>query len=312
MLAGVAHCLPAPERIAIVRAPVVIFLVLLVARDAARGQQRSGNETMRSRELAASVNAGIDQRIARQKDAAFDGAASKIYTATDDSKPSYTRNPGVWLTNCDLTCIPVYSDTATGPSYVGCLVSPDIVVEANHRHPDACNLRFVTARNRVETRKLRGGMQLEGTDIWVGVLDRPVPNAIRPAKLLPADYAKYLPASGDSIAVVYANQFRTIRIAEWKPKNSSPATEWEFVKPTAANRAAWWGDVADPKTTAVAYDSGSAIVMVVNDQPVFLATFHGPNSGPGVADHLSELAAAIQKLGGQHFETADLRKYPTH
>src|SRR5262249_41908094 len=154
-----------------------------------------------------------------------------------------------------------YSDTATGASYVGCLISPNIVICANHRHPERATLRFVTMRNQLVTRTVKAGLQVGNTDIWVGILDYPLPLAVRPAKLLPADYSKYFSESVEGVAIVYANQFRTLRIAEWSPRKTAAGKGWPFVKPAAANRAAWWGDAADAKTTAVSYDSGSAVLL---------------------------------------------------
>ena len=120
-----------------------------------------------------------------------------IYTSMNPATTNYVRNTSRWASGFDLTCIAVYNSYEDGSQMAGTLISPRHVVFANHYYPpNGTELWFVANDNTVVRRVLSNSVQINLTDIRIGVLDSDVPtNLITFARVLPSSYTNYFPNS---------------------------------------------------------------------------------------------------------------------
>jgi hypothetical protein len=116
-----------------------------------------------------------------------------IYATMDPATTNYVRNTNCWAYGFDLTCIPVYNSYEAGSQMAGTLISPRHVMFAHHYYPpNGTELWFVANDNTVVSRVLSNSVQINLTDLQIGVLDSDVPtNLITFAKVLPASFTNY-------------------------------------------------------------------------------------------------------------------------
>jgi len=238
-----------------------------------------------------------------------------LYASADDATLSYSRNACLWCADVDLTCIPVQGNS--GGAYVGVLVAPDILIQANHAHAFGA-LYFVDAAGNTLTNYVLGGMNLPGSlygDVYVARLANPLPPSIVPAAVLPPEaYAGpwlNLPAAtvtSRAIPVAFVNQQRQMRVG---------SLSWlqnivNVLKPTNA-LAPWYAP-------ALNGDSGLPVFLLAGNQPVVLGVWvlsdgNSYAAAPPIAQYLDDIQAAIITLGStgtlSRFDLSPYTRYPS-
>lgn len=125
--------------------------------------------------------AQIDSRIAGK-----DSSNLSMYSVADHANALYVRNPNFWAADVDLTCVPVWNSSYGGSGFLGCLVTPRVVLFAYHFAPNPGSYyRFITNGNQVVTRQILERNQIPGAgDLGYVLLDSDVFAEIKPAKVL--------------------------------------------------------------------------------------------------------------------------------
>lgn len=219
-----------------------------------------------------------------------------IYASMDHATTNYVRNTNCWAYGVDLTCIAAYNSFETGTRRAGTLISPRHVVFANHYFPpNGTELRFVAHDNTVVTRVLSNSVQIDLTDLRIGVLDSDVPtNLITFAKVLPSSFTNYFPNSLKPISSKYIPALCLNQNGCALESDISTVTVGISLKaPTDATRNRFYAD----KTSG---DSGQPAFIILNGRLVLLTvyTYSGAGSGWFVSAYLSQINSAMAALGG--------------
>ncbi len=228
-----------------------------------------------------------------------------IFSATDDTAKTYTRNASLWANGVNLTCIPAFN-SANGGSVAsnGVLVAPDILIDAYHNNMGLSTVYFVTNNNTTISASVINGMRIGQTDIWVMRLGTPITASISPAKVFDTNtfFTKISQNAlyNRQVPLVNTNQFRTLRIASWLSPSS-------IVTPvTSSNYFPWYSAI-------IPGDSGTAVVSIVNSQSVAVGTWHTAGGFDPISYYIPQINQAITDMGSIYsLTTASLIGFPTY
>jgi hypothetical protein len=219
-----------------------------------------------------------------------------IYASMDHATTNYVRNTNCWAHGFDLTCIAAYNSFEMATRRAGTLISPRHVVFANHYSPpNGTTLRFVANDNTVVTRVLSNSVQINLTDLRIGVLDSDVPtNLITFAKVLPSSFTNYFP---NSLKPISSKSIPALCLDQ--DENALESDVWtvtagvSFRAPADATRSRFYED----KTSG---DSGQPAFIILNGRLVLLTvwTYSGAGSGWFITAYLSQINSAMAALGG--------------
>jgi hypothetical protein len=240
-------------------------------------------------------------------------ASSETYTlfsAIDDTTKTYTRNENLWASAVDWSCIPA-CNSDNGAAFNGVLVTPDIMIQANHAHAGG-TMYFVDENNNTYSSSIISGSLVPGydTDIYVAKLSPPLPSNIRPAKVLSS--GSYIGSRAhilrskihlsSSIPIAQTNQYRTLRIGTLTSIGvpSAFASVWKWPYPTTEP----W------HSTIVSGDSGSPYFLIINGEPVAVATWYISSGGRPISNYIPEINTIIAALGStSSLSYADLSNF---
>jgi len=259
-------------------------------------------ESYVSGSLGKNVSDTIDNRITDVTEA--NAATYKpIYSTQNHTDSIYVRNTSSWVYGLDLT--PISPWNSSGGAYrAGTLISPRHIVFANH-YPisNGSKIRFVTQDNVVVERTMTSSARVGPTDIKIGVLDSDVPEIITFARLLPDDWADYIPGLTTlSIPCFYTDQQEKALVNMLSsygilgnfyfntPIDSYPSRKVLF-------------------ETLISGDSGNPGFLIVNNQLVILTTWTGggAGAGPNLTTNKTTINSVMTSLGGGYQTTdADL------
>lgn len=232
--------------------------------------------------------------------------AKPVFAVMDHDAATYVRNPDAWTRDLDLTCVSPWN--SAGINWLaGTLVSPRHVVFSTHFPiPVGATVRFVTRDNVVVDRTLVGAIsppyvgQSAFPDISVGVLDSDVPPSIGFARILPDDWAAYLPDRRLEIPLLAINQREAALVTSlWWLDDQVLCSE-----PADATQRAFFD-------TIVTGDSGHPGFMIVDDQLVLLTVWTMGSGGMGTftTGQRAAIDGMMAQLGGGYrLTTIDIRR----
>jgi len=206
-----------------------------------------------------------------------------------------------------LTCIPA-SSSSNGSQFNGILVTPDILIQANHAHSTG-TVYFVASDNTVHARTIISGSNPTG-DLFIARLDSALPPSIVPARILPSDYALKIPQEqlDTHFALsIFTNQAREIRIGQVDGFTSLVHVS----KPQFDYAQDWYSPV-------LAGDSGQPAFLIINGEAIALGVWFASNfidlgEFPGIHVFASQINAAIISLGSAYqLSQIDLSAYPSY
>ena len=229
-------------------------------------------------------------------------------------------NPEFWARDVDFSCASPWNDRFRGQR-AGTAVSSVHIVFANH-YPfsPGTKLAFIGCDGSVHLRTYLSGTRVADTDLMVGLLDRPLPPTVRPASILPDDYADYIGDAADLPAATFDQEEKLMVTELWRiptlPGAKSMSSRNMMFKPVMPKVAE--GDDAAVKAAAerlkrrerraafyeplVTGDSGNPCFMIVGREPVLLYTVlsGGPGSGPALQKLRAPLQEAMDRMAPGH------------
>jgi hypothetical protein len=243
--------------------------------------------------LAKHCHDQVNSRVGSSMTMAANGM---IFSSLNHNTQIYNRNANLWCADVDLTCAsPWNSDfTNSNTSIVnrkfGTLITPMHVIGAKHQYYEVGKvLRFIAGDNTIHTREIVGKKDYSSADITIYTLDRDVPAAITPCKVLPADWGDYM-----------ANNHLTLPPAlsidqEQKALISSFISARDSYHGTLALAAPADTDQAIFNESKVSGDSGGPSFLIVNGELVLIMTFQygGGGQGPIVSKYIAEINQMI-------------------
>lgn len=204
----------------------------------------------------------------------------------------FTLNPKFWARGVDFSCVSPWN-SASGNLRAGTLVSKRHIVYASH-FPLAIGTRlsFVDEKGMVCPCRLTAGKVVPGTDIMVGLLDYEVTPNIRPAKILPPDFEKYIGRDGGMPTVVF-NQREELLLWELKPAPTNMIPRRGMSGWYPKNKA--WKRF---NKSIVVGDSGNPAFLLVGDSPIFThcAQCAGTGGGPPLHSYRKEVQKVMDEL----------------
>jgi len=244
--------------------------------------------------LAKEVSDAVDDRI----DGLNATTAKPIFTTQNHTTSTYVRNSGCWASDLDLTPISPWNSTG-GATRAGTLISPRHVIFCEHYnfHPSVgATIRFVASDGTVVNRTINA---LEThpdytpfyPDITIGLLDSDVPASIGFVKILPQNWANYLPSLSSSykLPCLVLDQEEKALISCLYSLNTSA----NFLTPTQSARFAFYEKI-------IGGDSGNPAFLIIDDELVIITvwTFGGAGGGTSILYHKDAINTMMATLGG--------------
>jgi hypothetical protein len=210
----------------------------------------------------------------------------------------FARNRNLWIgPKADLTAISAYSDNvgSYGTKFAITAISPIHCLGASHCGlVNGVHLNFVGADNTTVTRTIVASLNPVG-DIKVYLLNQALPPSVTPMRLLPRDWADYLPTGVPlHLPAIFINQQNLLYCAEASSIIAGPDPQVIYQGPTTAQRVAF-------NTRIISGDSSFPEMVLVNGTPAILSLWHfgGYGAGPMEAAHFDAINAAMRQLSRQ-------------
>lgn len=261
--------------------------------------------------LAAHAAQTVDSRLAGKSAA----TALRIFSSQDHTNGVYVRNPNVWCADLPnlLTCLSPWNSSGAN-TRAGTLISPrHILFAAHYEINTGATVRFVKMDGTVVTRTMTAKLRHPSysphyPDLTVGVLDSDVPGDIAFCRVLPDNWASYLPSQNTyndgRLPCLTLDQEEKALVTDWYREQTSTL----FTVPTDPKRLEFY----EPK---IGGDSGNPAILPVNGLPVLLTvwTSGGAGSGTSVRQFKADINTLMTTLGGGYQLTEiDLSGFSTY
>lgn len=221
-------------------------------------------------------------------------------------KDTFIPNTNFWAIGIDFSCASPWNGTF-GSLRAGTLISPRHIVYAAH-YPLAIGSRmlFVDEEGRVCPCYLEKGKQINGTDIMIGSLNAEVTPNIKPAKLLPDDFHRYLKNCGAGLPVATFNRQEKLFLTESIAIKTNK-TSRAYVGSRIPQRK----ELSGFRESIIVGDSGNPVFLLLGGEPVLLCCLHfgGCGSGPALHLYAGEIQRVMNELcPGYNLEFHDFEK----
>jgi hypothetical protein len=216
------------------------------------------------------------------------------------------RNSSCWANAIDISCVSPWNSEG-GSLYSGTLISPRHVVFCAHAdfYPkNGATITFVSPLGNKTIRTIANSVRISNADIRVAILNADVDNGVTFAKVLPTNWATYLPGlSYESyIPVMCLNQTERASIAGLRSLNLG------FTNMYASQYSSYYGEI-------IVGDSGNPIFIIIDGKPILLGVFFTGGAGYGshIAYNTSAVNSAMSTLGGGYQLThVDLSSFSSY
>lgn len=244
------------------------------------------------------------------------------YSKLDTSNA--VRNINFWAYDVDLTCVAPFCKTikTQANGYYGkyashTAVTRQHIVAANHWHMNPSNgvLHFYDRDNNLYTRSIVRGARIGSTDCWVGMLDEPLPDVIKPAEILNTnDWPKLLVQfmTTNTVKQGYKSYYPCSRGLNLEAILYRPyvvRSGWSTLDGNAnagqingiTNNCTYYKtDTAWHQTDAwIGGESSSPVFLWINGHTVLANTVRNSDgAGPNISKLSSQIEALIRSWGG--------------
>ena len=234
----------------------------------------------------------IERRTATNEPAT--ALARFVDYAANGRKGNFVLNPRFWLKDVDFSCVSPWNDGG-GRMRGGTAISRRHVIFARH-YPLWSGVRmvFVGEDGGVCPARITATKGVEGTDIMIGLLDYELTPNIRPAKILPSGYEKYIGDGYDLPVVTFTQDERVLLFALGYLKRKDTG------KPIDAIGSHFPGSPTQLRFNEkiITGDSGNPAFLLFGREPVLAYCLHGGCGGNGPAIHFyrREIQATMDAL----------------
>ena len=228
----------------------------------------------------------------------------ELYLTQNHSSSTYVRNADFWLKDTinvsannsrlqALTCISPYNSDGSNKK-AGVAITPRHIICATHyKIAVGSTIRFITNQNSVVDRTVVGTVSIGSSDIEIQILDSDLPSSITPCKVLPSNYASYLPTDLALMPFLALDQEEKGLVGEIRTVFPDTKTVNWLSQPnnqaSTAQRRAFGEEVA-------LFDSGNPMFFVTKTQLWLFSTAFHSFDGPLLSNYISEINTAINTL----------------
>jgi hypothetical protein len=216
----------------------------------------------------------------------------RIFTSQNHTTDTFIRNPDVWCSGVDLTCISP-SNSNLNNRKAGTLVTPrHLAIAAHYEYGVGTKVYFVSQDGKntvyettVVAKVRHPNYGLLYPDITICCLDYDLPPAITPCKVLPPNYSDYLVETelGRPPALCLDQEEKALVTDVYRLANLAA-----FTAPKSANRLEFYeskidGDSGNPAFLILDLGSGPELVLLT------LWTNPGSGSGTFITPHITAI-----------------------
>ena len=231
--------------------------------------------------------AGVDPAVCLSRFAEYPPSKGRLGFPRCLWEKPFPANEKFWLKDVDFSCVSPWNDSC-GALRAGTLISKRHIVFANH-FPlwKGVRLVFVNGDGELCPCRVEATKALEKCDIMIGLLDYEVAPDIRPAKILPEDYAKWI-GDGRGLPIVTFNQREEALLSECHGMTTN-----SILNVVSAD-SSWKAGGG----TIVTGDSGNPAFLLIDNEPILLYCLRsgGCGSGPAIHRYRSEIQKAMDDL----------------
>ena len=244
--------------------------------------------------------AGADPAICLSRFADYPPSRGKFGFPRCLWEKPFPANEKFWLKDVDFSCASPWNDEC-GTVRAGTLISRRHIIFAKH-FPlwKGVRIVFVGQDGEMCPLNIEAVKEIGGSDIMIGLLNYEVTPNIRPAKILPENFTRYI-GDGKGLPIVTFNQKEQMLLSEVR----SIKTNFVFnAASTNATRKAFGGKM-------VVGDSGNPAFLLIGNEAILLYCLHtgGVGHGPFVFHYRKEIQKAMDELcPGYTLETFDFEK----
>jgi len=243
------------------------------------------------------ANNSIDLRISDVTDVED---SKKIFSSFNNLSSIYIRNPNSWVSDIDLTGLPVFQSQTNNNRFCGALITRRHVINAAHANPAPGSIiRFVDSDNNVITRTIvarRSAPTPAVNDINISLLDEDLPSSIKSYKIMPVEFLSFLPPRGSDLfniisrtALFTTNQQLKALVKEHVDVINTPDSNFLVYPPLDPTRLLF-------HETAISGDSGSAVGFIMRDELVLGTTFWTSTIGPRHGFYIDDIQQTVDIL----------------
>jgi hypothetical protein len=209
---------------------------------------------------------------------------------------TFVRNTSCWANSIDISCVSPWNSEG-GSLYSGTLISPRHVVFCEHAsfYPkNGSTITFVSSSGNKITRTILNSIKCVNADIRVAILNEDVDSGINFAKVLPTNWATYLPTNywlitnyKSYIPVMCLNQTERASISGLVTLSQN------FLNIFDSKYSSYYGEI-------IVGDSGNPTFIIINGEPILLGVFSSGGAGLGahIANYTTAINSAMSTLGG--------------
>ena len=220
------------------------------------------------------------------------------------AKGRFIVNTNFWGRGIDFSCASPWNDSA-GSFRAGTAISKRHIVFASHYPLQAgTRILFVGEDGGICPCSIEATKPVGGSDISIGLLNAELTPNIRPAKVLPDDYEKYL-GNGACFPVAVFNRQELVFVKELYPIVKHEAIRFMSCRlPMTESRRPFQDKI-------VVGDSGNPCFLIVGNEAVLLFCLKqgGDGSGPSLHRYRREIQATMDELcPGYRLEAFDFTR----
>ena len=252
-----------------------------------------------------------------------------LYSTLSTSSATYARNANSWLSDVDITCIPVATKPASASNFWlhqgGTVISPDCIAYCNHwggpgGSPPSGRLlggsvRFYSPTDGVIERQIVADQSIP-PDLVIAKLDADLPVTIKPAKVMPANWTVYIPlpqsgmpaANIPALGITHSNEISPVgyKQASIRAVQRTSNLSYYTSSQSVSGFDGWF-------RSAILYDSGHPAFLLINGELVLLSVWTTSSSGTSVTTNVLAINAAMTAMGsGYQLTTADLSEFENY
>lgn len=219
----------------------------------------------------------------------------------------FSFNPKFWAKGVDFSCVSPWNDSS-GKLKAGTAISRRHIVFASHfplRPGD--RIAFIGEDGGVCPVGVKATKAIRETDISIGLLDYELTPNIKPAKILPVDYARHI-GTGAGLPVVTFNQDQEALLTELNALRTNSNSQCSYMGDCHAPKDGWRSLF---RKKIIVGDSGNPAFLLIGNEPILLycLKFGGCGAGPLIHDFRMDVQAAMDELcPGYTLECFDFSK----